>query len=261
MRGTLTGIKPRARALRMVVAREDPPFITRSQGIMRSVAKTTLLATAMLVSGVASAYEAGDWIVRGGAVTVNPDDDSSTISIDGVGSVPGTAVAVDEDTQVLLNLTYMAAPSIGVELLAATPFEHEVRTRGLAPLPGLKDVELGSVQHLPPTLTVLWYPMGAKSAFQPFIGAGVNYTVFFEEDLSGEAQAALGADNLELDDSWGLAFRAGFDYMLNDCWSLHAGAYYLDIETTAELDTALGGASVDVDINPWVYTLGVGYRF
>jgi outer membrane protein len=126
---------------------------------------------------------------------------------------------------------------------------------------GLSDVEVGSVKHLPPTLTVLWYPMESGAAFQPFVGAGINYTIFFQEDTSGAAQAALGARNLELDDSWGLAARAGFDYMLNDCWSLHAGVYYLGIDTKASLDTALGKVGVDVDINPWVYTVGLGYRF
>jgi outer membrane protein len=221
-----------------------------------------LVAAALLAAAPqgAFAYEAGDWIVRGGAVSVVPDDSSSAISVNGT-AVGGTGVAIDDDTQVLLNVTWMATSSIGIELLAATPFEHEVRTTGLAPIPGLRDVDLGTVKHLPPTLTVLWYPMPAKSAFQPFIGGGVNYTWIFDESLGGQAQSALGASDLELDDSTGLAFRAGIDYMVNDCWSVHAGAYYLDIGTEAELGTALGKAQVDVDIDPWVYTLGVGYRF
>lgn len=227
---------------------------------MRTHAKRGLIAAALLSCGMANAYETGDWIVRSGAVTVNPDDDSSEISVNGA-SVAGTGVAVDDDTQLLLNITWMATSSIGVELLAATPFEHEVRTTGLAPIPGLRDVDLGTVKHLPPTLTVLWYPLDSSSEFQPFIGGGLNYTFIFDEDLSGEAQTALGADNLELDDSAGLAFRAGFDYLVNDCWSVHAGVYYLDIGTEAQLDTALGKADVDVDIDPWVYTIGVGYRF
>ena len=169
---------------------------------------------------------------------------------------------VDDNTQLLLNVTWMANEHVGVELLAATPFEHSVDSKGLAGLGlGLSDVEVGSVKHLPPTLTVLWYPMESGAAFQPFVGAGINYTIFFQEDTSGAAQAALGARNLELDDSWGLAARAGFDYMLNDCWSLHAGVYYLGIDTKASLDTALGKVGVDVDINPWVYTVGLGYRF
>ncbi|MBP6382491.1 MAG: outer membrane beta-barrel protein [Pseudomonadales bacterium] len=227
---------------------------------MTKVSKLGLLAAAMLVSGAASAYEAGDWIVRGGAVMVDPNDDSSRLNVDGIGALDGTGVEVDDDTQLLLNITYMASEHVGVELLAATPFEHTVDTAGLGGL-GLTDVELGEIKHLPPTLSALWYPMPGNSKFQPFFGIGVNYTVFFDEDTSGEAQDALGADNLSLDDSWGLAGRIGMDYMINDCWSLHAGAYYIDISTEAEVDTALGTAKVDVDVDPWVYTLGLGYRF
>jgi len=226
---------------------------------MKNVSKISLLAAAMLVSGAASAYEAGDWIVRGGVVMVDPNADSSSLNVEG-SRLDGTHVDVDEDTQLLLNVTYMASEHVGVELLAASPFEHTVKTDGLGKY-GLQDVDLGKIKHLPPTLTALWYPMAGSSAFQPFIGLGVNYTVFFDEDVSGEAQNALGADNLKLDDSWGLAGRIGMDFMINDCWSLHAGAYYLDISTEAEVDTALGTAKVDVDVDPWVYTLGVGYRF
>jgi len=228
---------------------------------MRNIYRMSLLAAALLASAGASAYEAGDWIVRGGAVMVAPNDDSSNLDLAGA-QLAGTGVEVDDNTQLLLNVTWMANEHVGVELLAATPFEHSVDSKGLPGLGlGLSDVEVGSVKHLPPTLTVLWYPMESGAAFQPFIGAGINYTIFFQEDTSGAAQAALGARNLELDDSWGLAARAGFDYMLNDCWSLHAGVYYLGIDTKANLDTALGKVGVDVDINPWVYTVGLGYRF
>ena len=228
---------------------------------MRNIHRMSLLAAALLASAGASAYEAGDWIVRGGAVMVAPNDDSSNLDLAGA-QLAGTGVEVDDNTQLLLNVTWMANEHVGVELLAATPFEHSVDSKGLPGLGlGLSDVEVGSVKHLPPTLTVLWYPMESGAAFQPFIGAGINYTIFFQEDTSSAARAALGARNLELDDSWGLAARAGFDYMLNDCWSLHAGVYYLGIDTKANLDTALGKVGVDVDINPWVYTVGLGYRF
>jgi outer membrane protein len=230
---------------------------------MKRFSKLGLLAAATLVSGVAGAYDAGDWILRSGAVMVDPHEDSSALDLSGSGDLPGTGVKVDSDTQLLLNITYMASAHVGVELLAATPFEHTVDTTGLAGLEisGVDDVKLGTIKHLPPTLSVLWYPLDSSSRFQPFIGGGVNYTMFFDENLSGAAKSTLGAGNLELDDSTGLAFRTGFDYMVNDCWSLHAGAYYLDISTDASLDTALGKIKVQVDVDPWVYTLGVGYRF
>lgn len=229
---------------------------------MKSMLKKGALLAAAVLCANAQAYEAGDWIVRSGAVVVAPDEDSSALSLQGVGKLPGTGVKVNDDTQLLLTATYMAAPHVGVELLAATPFEHEVRTTGLAGLGlGLSDVKLASIKHLPPTLTVLWYPMDAQSKFQPFIGGGFNYTLFFDENVDKQAKTALGASGLNLDNSAGYALRAGADLMLNDHWSLHAGVYYIDIATKASVDTALGKVKVDVDVNPWVYSFGVGYKF
>jgi outer membrane protein len=229
---------------------------------MKSVMHMSVAVAAVLAASVANAYEAGDWIVRSGAVMTDPHESSSELNLAGVGDLPGTGVKVDSSTQLLLNITYMASPNWGIELLAATPFKHDVETEGLAGLGlGLSDMELGTVKHLPPTLTLLWYPMGATSRFQPFIGGGVNYTAIFSENVSSRAKSALGASDLKLDDSKGWAFRAGFDYLLNDCWSVHAGAYYLDISTDASVNTALGRVKTDVDIDPWVYTLGIGYKF
>lgn len=227
---------------------------------MRLFPRTALFIAAAAVSGVASAYEAGDWIVRGGAVMVDPHEDSSAISVAGIGGIAGTGVKVDSDTQAMLTVTYMAAQNIGVELLLSTPFEHTVETRGLAAA-GLTDVELGKITHLPPTLSVLWYPLDAGSRLQPFVGAGVNYTAFYDEKVSGEAKNALGASNLRLDNSVGVALRFGVDYLIDDCWSLHAGATWAQISSDARVDITPGTAEVDVDVDPWVYTLGVGYRF
>jgi len=208
----------------------------------------------------ALAYEAGDWIFRGGLVNVAPDEDSEALNVAGVGKVPGTGVSVGDDTQIMLDLTYMATDTIGIELLAATPFEHTLKTQGLTDA-GLVDVKLATTKHLPPTMSAVWYPMGAGSTFQPFLGIGVNYTYFFDEDVSGAASDALGAGNLQLDDSWGLVGRAGADFMLSDCWSIHAGVYYMDISTDAKVNTALGKVTTSVDLDPWVYTVGLGYRF
>lgn len=230
---------------------------------MKRGTTTGALAAALLMSGSAGAYEAGDWIVRSGVATVSPNDASGSLNLAGTGPLAGTGVEIDSDTQLLLNITYMAKSSLGIELLAATPFEHDVKTTGLGGLgiAGVTDVDLASIKHLPPTLTLLWYPLASSSRFQPFIGGGVNYTWIFDESLSGAAETTLGADDLELDDSWGLAFRTGFDYLFDERWSVHGGVYYLDIDTDASLDTALGSLEVDVQVDPWVYSLGIGYRF
>lgn len=219
-----------------------------------------LLAPVLLAASVAQAYQTGDIIVRAGAITVDPRESSSNLKFDGA-SAPGTSATVDSDTQLGLNFVYMLNSTVGIELLAATPFSHTVGVKGLGA--GL-DGKLADIKHLPPTLSAVWYPLQQQSALMPYVGAGINYTTFFSEDLSS-TRKAQGFSGLSLDDSWGLAAQAGADYMLNDNLMLNAQVRYIDISTDATVNgpSALGiqQTKVTVDIDPWVYMVGLGYKF
>src|SRR5690606_22906669 len=107
-------------------------------------------------------------------------------------------------------------------------------------------------------------PMANGSAFQPYLGGVLNYTTFLKEDLSS-ASKAQGFCSLELDDFFVLAFQGGADSMLSDKWMLNAQVRYIDIDTEATVKgpTALGvqKTKVDVDVDPWVYMVGLGYKF
>ena len=218
----------------------------------KSLFTASLLALA-IASPIAQAHQAGDIIVRAGAITVDPHEDSSNVKIGGV-KAAGTAATLDSDTQLGLNFAYMLTDQLGVELLAATPFSHDIGTKGLG---GLK---LGSVKHLPPTLSLVYYPLDSKSAFQPYVGAGINYTWFFDTELTSEAEDK-GFSGLDLDDSWGFAAQVGMDYMLTDNVMLNAQVRYIDIDTQGS--TTFGGreVEVDVDVDPFVYMVGLGYKF
>ena len=224
---------------------------------LSSILAATLFCSTALFSGASNAYQAGDIILRFGAATVAPNDDSSSLRLNGT-PLAGSEVSVGNDTQLGIVPAYMLTDHLAIELLAATPFEHDLDYE----IPALGvDADLGSVKHLPPTLTLLWHPLSPESRFQPYLGGGINFTTFFDESESSEAKSAVGARNLDLDDSAGFALRAGFDYQLNDHWVINAGVWYLDIDTDASLDTALGRVKVDVDIDPTVYMVGLGYRF
>lgn len=222
----------------------------------KSLFTASVLAMA-LAAPFAQAHQAGDIIVRAGAATVDPHEDSSTISTAATGSLAGTKATLDSDTQLGLTGTYMLTDHVGIELLAATPFQHQVSIKGM-PL-GL-DGKLADVKHLPPTLSVQYYPLDASSQIQPYVGAGLNYTMFFDEELTGQRKDQ-GFSNLELDDSWGLALQAGVDFMLTDNVLLNAAVWYIDIDTTATADSVFGKVKVDVDVDPWVYMVGLGYKF
>lgn len=225
----------------------------------KSLLSASLFALA-LSAPLVHAHEAGDIIVRAGAATVAPNEDSGNLKLDGA-KVSGTKATLDSDTQLGLAVAYMITNHIGIELLAATPFNHTVSVKGLGPS---LDGKLGDIKQLPPTLSLQYYPMESSSKFQPYAGIGLNYTMFFNEDLDS-TRKNQGFSNLKLKDSFGLAGQVGMDYMLTDRMMLNASVWYIDIDTKASMDgpsaLGVGRTKVNVDVDPWVYMVGIGYKF
>ncbi|MCM8740561.1 OmpW/AlkL family protein [Pseudomonas koreensis] len=230
----------------------------------KSLLSASLFALA-LAAPLAHAHEAGDIIVRAGAITVNPKADSSSVKVD-QGPLSGTNLGgkatMSSDTQLGLNFAYMLTNNIGIELLAASPFEHDVKIKGTAL--SAANGKLGTLKHLPPTLSVVYYPLEATSPFQPYIGGGINYTWIYDEHVGSEAQSN-GFSNFKAKNSWGLAWQVGADYMLTDNIMLNAQVRYIDIDTraTVENNAVAPGtrAKVNVDVDPFVYMVGLGYKF
>ncbi|MCG8295677.1 MULTISPECIES: OmpW/AlkL family protein [Pseudomonas] len=225
----------------------------------KSLLSASLVALA-LAAPVAHAHQAGDFILRAGAITTAPNESSGDIKLDGA-KASGTKATLDSDTQLGLAFAYMLTDHIGLELLAATPFQHTVGVKGLGP--GL-DGKLADIKQLPPTLSLQYYPMEPSSKFQPYAGVGINYTLFFDEDLSS-ARKAQGFSNMKLQDSIGIAGQLGMDYMITDKLLVNAAVWYVDIDTKATIDgpsaLGVGKTKVDVDVDPWVYMVGIGYKF
>jgi outer membrane protein len=138
----------------------------------------TLVASAVVFAVMpAFAYEAGDIIVKAGVVNINPvDGNADTLNL-------------SSDTQLGLTAVYMISEQFGVELLAATPFTHTAEGDGGA----IDGVDVLTTKHLPPTVSAQYYPMGADSAIQPYVGLGLNYTFFWDE----EDDAGLGSNGLK----------------------------------------------------------------
>ena len=152
---------------------------------------------------------------------------------------------MDSDTQLGLTLGYMYTDNIGIGVLAATPFKHDIKLVGVG--------KAAETKHLPPTVT-LQYHFAPRSNVRPYIGAGLNYTNFFSEKTVG-----LGGAKLKLDDSWGLAAEAGVDIDLNDRWFVSGQVWYLDIDTEADISGV--ASDVNVEIDPWVVMIGIGTTF
>lgn len=218
----------------------------------RTAIRAAILA--VLAGAQTGAFAEDDtWFVRVRGIAVAPHDDSSLVSVNGA-PLAGSGVGVDTAFVPELDITYKFTPHIGAELILATS-QHNVLAQGS--LEGLGEVI--DTWVLPPTLT-LQYHFNPEGQFRPYVGAGVNYTVFYSEEVNGGLDAP-GA-TVDIDPSWGYALQVGADYEFADRWFLNLDLKYIDIGTDANfLNSAVGAASVDVDIDPFVVGFGVGYRF
>ncbi|WP_201606872.1 OmpW/AlkL family protein [Psychrobacter immobilis] len=205
--------------------------------------QSLVLATAAaLTMTTAFAVPAGTWSVAAGAHYVDPKSNNGTLD-------NGLTADVDGDVRPTISGEYFIANNVGVELLAAIPFHHDITLKT-----GDTTID-AETQHLPPTLSVQYHfdgydlPMNVK----PFVGVGVNYTTFFKERIY------LGNGNdLELDDSVGVAGHVGLDIPFAPTEAFRIDARYMDIKT----DASLNGTDIgEVDISPWVYGVAFVKQF
>ena len=229
---------------------------------------TAIIAVAgSVVFNPSFAYDGGDVVFRVGVANVQPDDSSDPLTLNGTElsnlglGLPVTTLQVDDNAQLGLTITYMYSPNWGIEVLAATPFSHEISANALG-------VKAGETKHLPPTVSLQYYLAGAGSDVQPYFGIGLNYTTFFSEEIDSQLNGALaglgatGNASLSLDDSFGLALEAGIDFKLNDNWVFNGALWYANIETSADITVpGLGKMATDVTIDPLVLMLSFGRLF
>lgn len=207
---------------------------------------STLIAATLLAAGFSasvSAHQAGGIIVRAGAVVVAPNESSDDVAGKG-------EFQISNNTQLGLNFGYMLTDNFGVELLAATPFSHDVSLGG---------TKIAETKHLPPTLVAQYYFGDAQSKLRPYVGVGVNYTNFFDNEFTNDLGGAL--TDLSMSTSWGLAAQAGVDYQVNKNWLVNASVWYAQISSDVKFKLAGDTVVIDTDINPWVYMVSVGYTF
>jgi outer membrane protein len=217
--------------------------------------KHVVLAALGLATVAASpaAAEAGDLIVRGRFIVVAPQDGSSGITP----AFPNEGVSVDTAYAPELDFTYMLTKNLGMELILATTKHSASGKTGTTGSIG----KLADTWVLPPTLT-LQYHFAPEGSFRPYVGAGLNYTIFYKERASGSLEAAVGPTDVSLSDSFGWALQGGVDIPLNGSLMLNVDLKYIDMDTTARLNTtAIGQQKVNIDINPLVFGVGIGMRF
>ncbi|MDR3530689.1 MAG: OmpW family outer membrane protein [Rhodopila sp.] len=222
--------------------------------------KTTLFATtllsAMAFGFAASAQspldmneplvgkEAGTFMIRARAIGIIPLTSSSSVSAIG-GHVSATAQAAPE-----LDFSYFFTDHIALELIAATT-RHEVSAQRTA----LGKVDVGSVWALPPTLT-LQYHFLPHSAFSPYVGVGLNVTVWY-----GESAASPTVTHFSVGNGVGPALQAGIDYNFSGHWFANLDVKQIFLNTDAHVDALGTTVKARTAMNPLVVGMGIGYRF
>ena len=201
------------------------------------IAPLALAALCAFAAPAAFAQSKGTITVGVGAHNVAPKSDN--------GSLVNGTLHVDVGSNVRPTITgeYFMADNLGLEVIAALPFQHDIKIDGLG--------KVGSTKHLPPTVSLNYHFGAPQATVKPYVGAGLNYTLFF----SDKAEGALAGSDLSLKNSFGLGLQAGIDFKVGN-GAIRLNVRKIDIDTDVKLDGADIGT---VNIDPTVY--GVHYVF
>lgn len=195
-------------------------------------------ALALLTANPASAAAPADlhnWQLRLRAINVSPDESSTTSN--------GGRILADSAMVPELDITYFFTEEFSAELILATS-RHAMGEAG-------PDINLGHVWILPPTLTAQ-YHFTNETPVVPYVGAGVNYSIFYNADAGSQP-------SIKYENGFGYALQAGADYKLDQHWMLNLDVKKIFLNTNASVNG--GAVTADVDLDPWVFGAGVGYRF
>ena len=205
-------------------------------------------AAAIGFAGAASAQdftpkEKGRWIVNMRVTSVAPEEKGSILTAAGVDT--GLDVKVDNDAIPSLGIAYFLTDHVAIDVTLGTS-KHEIRAVG-----GATDVNVHDSWVLPPVVAAQ-YHFNPKGRLSPYVGTGPNYMLFYGgKDKNGF--------KVKLKDGFGWALQGGVDYAIKDNWSLNVDVKKIWFSTDANINK--GALKSSVDLDPWVISAGLGYRF
>jgi outer membrane protein len=185
--------------------------------------------------------QAGDLVLGASIIGVLPSNGGNT-SIGGTPHASATATPQ-------LDLSYFLTPNFAVNVIAATS-RHDVSVRGLAG----GNIDLGRVWALPPTVTLQYHPLPA-SRFSPYLGVGLNYTVFYGEG----GGRSTGISHVDVENAWGFALNAGVDYEITPRWVANVDVKRLWLRPDVSVNH--GAVRGEANLDPWIIGAGMRYRF
>lgn len=217
-------------------------------GLLKCLMKIGVLVGCCMLLGTAFspclAADGSPWMLRARILSVIPQDSSSQISVIGGEADVDSAFTPD------LDVSYFFTENIAAELVFLAYSRHDVKAKNTA----VGNIDLGSFDLVPPTLTVQYHFMPNKT-FRPYVGAGLSYVWIPDED-PGAATAVRYDDGVI-----GYTVQAGFDYFFNEHWCLNFDVKKVWVNVDVEVDALGTTVTTSVDVDPWLVGIGVGYHF
>lgn len=222
---------------------------------MKTILKSCVLMTSMGVFTVASAQQAGDWMVRGGYGTITPHVNSGNMTTP---SFSGTKADVGSASNLLGGVTYMYTDHFSVDLPLALPFKHKLYGDGA--LNGVG--QLADVKALPVSVMAQYRFNEPTDVIRPYAGFGLTYAYFFNAKGSSTLTALTNpggsATGVKIDSRWAYTAQLGVTWALDRRWFLDAFYSMTPLKTRA---TFTSGQTLDLTVNPSAVGLSVGYKF
>ena len=189
-----------------------------------------------LAAPAAFAQDSGSWLVRGRALHLQSANKDST----------GLNLSINDKTFPEVDFSYFYTPNFAVELVLTYPQKHDIRSGSAT---------IGSLKHLPPSLLAQYHFTGLGAA-RPYVGAGLNLTLFSSVSFNPAVEAALHPSIKK--SSTGLALQAGVDVPVGGGWLVNFDVKKVQLKTdVSSAGTKVGTFMVD----PTLVSLGVGKRF
>lgn len=197
---------------------------------------STLAALALACTGIAAEAQEGPWLVRVRALHLDSANKDGS----------GLGLAIDNKTFPEVDFSYFFTPNFAAELILTYPQKQTLSSNGS---------EIGSLKHLPPTLTAQ-YHFNPTGSFRPYVGVGLNYTRFSSVKFAPAVEAALHPSIKN--NSFGLAAQIGADIEIAKNLFLNIDLKKVQIGTKVYANgTEVGKFKVD----PLLIGVGLGMRF
>lgn len=232
--------------------------------IFKKTVMIMVMSSLSLFTTALFAVETGDILVRARVINVAPDTGTNQVISGGAPLAAPAGVDVDSSVTLDIDITYMVSNNFGVELLLDLSSKHDINGTG-----NLAGVKVGEVSVLPPSLIAQWH-FSPKQSVRPYVGAGLNYTLFFSEDTTGQFTTTMNtvlgggvtSTGVSVDAAFGIVLQAGVDIDIDNDWYVNIDAKYISLDTTADVEVnGANAATIDFDVNPLVLGVGIGTYF